>query len=221
MKFNIESPVFQFLGTLFDFVVLNAIFLVTCIPVITIGPAVSALYTITLREARDEQNGIVRPYFTAFKSNFKHSFLLSLLYALAGAVLLYNLAFWSQKKTAFGTVFLIIVALCTLLYLFSLLYVFALSARFENTIKQTIKNSFLIALTNPVQTLFLLLILVIGFALAYVSPMFRIFLIIVGFAFLAYCASFPLTKVFRRYEETEETEEEAEAEAEAEKMQEI
>lgn len=201
MKFNIGSPVFQFLGTLFDFVILNVIFLVTCIPVITIGPAVSALYTVTLREARNEQSGIVRPYFAAFKSNFKHSFLLSLVYAMIGAVLLYNLAFWSQKKTAFGTVFLLIIALCTLLYIVSLLYVFALSARFDNTIKQTVKNSLLIALTNPVQTLLLLVILVIGSALTYVSPMFRVFLIIVGFAFLAYCASFPLTKVFRKYEE--------------------
>ena len=200
MKFNTESPVFQFLGTLFDFVVLNMLFLITCIPVITIGPAVSALYTVTLREARNEQGYIIRSYFTAFKENFRHSFLLSVLYSIIGAILLYNLAFWAQMNTAAGTVFLIIIAVCTLLYIISLLYVFALSARFENTIKRTVKNSLLIALVNPVQTLMILLITVIGFALAYVSPMFRVFLIIFGFAFLAYCASFPLTKVFSRYE---------------------
>ena len=201
MKFNTESPVFQFLGTLFDFVILNVIFLITCIPVVTIGPAISALYTVTLREVRNEQGYIIRPYFTAFKENFKHSFLLSLLYTIVGAVLLYNLAFWAQMKTAFGTIFLFIIAICTLLYIISLLYVFALSARFDNTIKRTVKNSLLIALASPAQTLMILLITVIGFALAYVSPMFRVFLVIFGFAFLAYCASFPLTKVFSKYEE--------------------
>ncbi len=200
MKFNTESPVFQFLGTLFDFVILNVLFLITCIPVVTIGPAISALYTVTLREVRNEQGYIIRSYFTAFKENFKHSFLLSVLYTIVGAILLYNLAFWAQMKTAVGSIFLIIIAACTLLYAISLLYVFALSARFENTIKRTVKNSLLIALANPVQTLMILLITVIGFALAYVSPMFRVFLVIFGFAFLAYCASFPLTKVFSRYE---------------------
>jgi len=185
MKFNMESPVFQFLGTLFDFVILNVVFLITCIPVVTIGPAVSALYTITLREVRNEQGYIIRPYLTAFKENFRHSFLLSL---------------WAQMKTAAGTVFLIVIAVCTLLYVISLLYVFALSARFDNTIKRTVKNSLLIALASPKQTVMILLITVIGFALAYVSPMFRVFMIIFGFAFLAYCASFPLTKVFNKYE---------------------
>lgn len=199
MKFNTEGPVFQFLGTLFDFVILNVLFLITCIPVVTIGPAISALYTVTLREVRNEQGYIIRSYFTAFKENFKHSFLLSILYTIVGAILLYNLAFWAQMKTAVGSIFLIIIAACTLLYAISLLYVFALSARFENTIKRTVKNSLLIALANPVQTLMILLITVIGFALAYVSPMFRVFLVIFGFAFLAYCASFPLTKVFSRY----------------------
>lgn len=200
MKFNMESPVFQFLGTLFDFVILNIVFLVTCIPVVTIGPAVSALYTITLREVRNEQGYIVRPYLTAFKENFKQSFLLSVFYTVIGAVLLYNLAFWAQMKTAAGTVFLVVVAVCVLLYVLSLLYVFALSARFDNTVKLTIKNSLLIALASPKQTVMLLLILAIGGVLAFVSPIFRVFLVIFGFAFLAYCASFPLTKVFQKYE---------------------
>lgn len=200
MKFNMESPVFQFLGTLFDFVILNIVFLVTCIPVVTIGPAVSALYTITLREVRNEQGYIVRPYLTAFKENFKQSFLLSVFYTVIGAVLLYNLAFWAQMKTAAGTVFLVVVAVCVLLYVLSLLYVFALSARFDNTVKLTIKNSLLIALASPKQTVMLLLILAIGSVLAFVSPIFRVFLVIFGFAFLAYCASFPLTKVFQKYE---------------------
>ena len=39
MKFNIDSPVFQFLGTLADFTLLNLVFLVSCIPVVTIGTA--------------------------------------------------------------------------------------------------------------------------------------------------------------------------------------
>ncbi len=201
MKFNTESPIFQFLETFSDFVVLNFLFEITCIPIVTIGPALSALYTVTLREARNEQGYILQSYFQALKENFKRSFLLSLLYALAGAILLYNLAFWAQMKTVTGNVVLILISCYCLLYLLSLLYVFALSAKFENSLKQTVKNSLLLALANPMQTLIILLILVIGFCLAFVSPIFRVFLLIFGFAFLAYCTSFPLTKVFSKYED--------------------
>ena len=207
MKFNTEGPLFQFLGSFSDFVILNILFLITCIPLVTIGPAISALYTITLREARNEQGYIVHSYLFALKENFKRSFLLFVLYALVGSILLYNLAFWAQIKTGLGTAFLIVIACCTLLYVISLLYVFALSARFENSLKQTVKNSLLIALANPMQTLFILLITLIGFTLAYVSPIIRVFLVIFGFAFLAYCTSFPLTKVFSKYEEANEVQE--------------
>ena len=52
MKINLDSPVIVFLTTVADFMMLNILFILCCAPVITIGPAVSALYTITMREAR-------------------------------------------------------------------------------------------------------------------------------------------------------------------------
>lgn len=54
MKINLDSPVIVFLTTVADFMMLNILFILCCAPVITIGPAVSALYTITMREARHE-----------------------------------------------------------------------------------------------------------------------------------------------------------------------
>ena len=48
MKINLDSPVIVFLTTVADFMILNILFILCCAPVITIGPAVSALYTITM-----------------------------------------------------------------------------------------------------------------------------------------------------------------------------
>ncbi len=203
MKFNTESSIFQFLGTLFDFVLLNLLFLITCIPIITIGPAMSALYSITLKEAKNEHGYMIKPYLLAFKENLKNGIVLFLLYFAAGAVLLFNITFWAQLNGIIANIALIIVAICIVLYMVSFLYVFALNARFENSIKQTIKNSVLLALANPKQTLFLLLIFATTFILAYFSSIFRVFLTLFGFAFIAYCASFPLAKVFKVYESKE------------------
>ena len=56
MKFNIESPFFQFMNTLATFIGLNVLFLILCLPIITIGPALKALYTVTMQEARKDRS---------------------------------------------------------------------------------------------------------------------------------------------------------------------
>ena len=54
MKLNLNAPFFQFINTAFDFVVLNICFILTCLPVFTIGAALTALYTVTMAEAEDK-----------------------------------------------------------------------------------------------------------------------------------------------------------------------
>ena len=44
--FNIDNPVMQFLSKMFDLIVLNLIFILSCIPIITIGASISALYYV-------------------------------------------------------------------------------------------------------------------------------------------------------------------------------
>ena len=67
MKINLDSPVIAFLTTVADFMILNILFIICCVPVITIGPAISALYTITMREARHEGGYIFKPFLRHLK----------------------------------------------------------------------------------------------------------------------------------------------------------
>ena len=201
MKFNINSPMFRFLENLVDFTGLNLLFLITCIPIITIGPALSALFTITLRESREEHGTFVKPYLKAFKNNFKSSAIVFLIYFAAGAVLLFSIGFWMEMPSAFGNMMLLVLVFCAVIWLTSFFYVFALNARFENKIRCTIKNALLLALANPKCSVGLLLILAATCIFAYLVPVLRIFMVLFGFAFIAYCDSFLLTKVFREFED--------------------
>ena len=67
MKSKAMNPVLDFINTLYNFVALNLVFLITCLPVITIGTALSSLYYVTLREARGEYGYLVRTYLREFK----------------------------------------------------------------------------------------------------------------------------------------------------------
>ncbi len=208
MRFNTESSIFQFLGMLADYTILNIIFLITCIPIVTIGPAITALFSVTMQNVRNEGSSMIKLYFYAFRRSFWSSLALFFVYFVVGFILIFNFSFWLTLHTAMANIALVFLILFALLYLFSFFYIFALTARFENTLRQTIKNSVLLALANPRQTILLSLIFIIFVALIYVSNIFRVFLMIFGFAFFAYCASFPLTKVFEKYEEIPVTSEE-------------
>lgn len=203
MKFNADSPLFRFLTTLADFVVLNIVFLLSCLPVFTIGTSLTALYHVTMQEARTEHGYILRTFFKSWKQNFKQSIIIWAVYFGLGAVLLFNLSFWYALRTTVGYIILTVLVIATAVYVVSFLYIFPLQARFANKITQTIKNSILIALQNLRMTLLLLLINGLFAVLCVVVPQATIFMILLGFTFIAYCNSFIFNKVFKKYEPDE------------------
>ncbi|WP_394921329.1 YesL family protein [uncultured Robinsoniella sp.] len=203
MKFNINSPVFQFINTFCEFILLNIVFLICCLPVFTIGASLSALYQVTIREARGEHGYILKTFFRAFRENFKAATLAFLFYFIAGAVLLFNLVFWNAIGTMAANVILLVLTLLSAMLIISFLYTFPLIARFQNRIAVTIKNSYRIAMEHHLQTIALLLIQGIAILLCIMADQTKLFMVIVGFAFIAYCNSFLFGRVFAGYEKIE------------------
>lgn len=66
-KFGIDNPFFDFMGRVGDILILNILFVITCIPVVTIGTSLCAMYRVTLRMARKESNYVAREYFHAWR----------------------------------------------------------------------------------------------------------------------------------------------------------
>lgn len=203
MKFDPDNPFFEFMNTLAAFIGLNVLFLITCLPIITIGPALSALYTVTLKEARKENGYVFSTYLKAFKRNFPQSAAAFLIHLILALVFGFNAIFWGEQNTVFGNICLLVMTMLLVILALSFLYTFPLMARFQNTLKQTLKNSFSIALTNPKITLGLLGIHAVFILACLVIPQAKIFMLLLGFAFLAYCNSFLLTRLFASYESYE------------------
>ena len=90
--FSPDSKIMQVFSRLADLVLLNILFLITCLPVFTIGAAVTALYTMCFRLMREEYSGIIRSYFKAFRDNFKTATAAWLLVMLAAAPAIYYLS---------------------------------------------------------------------------------------------------------------------------------
>ena len=200
--FNLDNPLMQFLGKLADLFILNILYLICCIPIVTIGAATTALYTVTLKAAKNEESYITRSFFRAFKSNFKIGTLTWLIVLTAGIVLWLDLQIIPNISRQIRQVLQILVLMIALLYLITALYLFPYIARFENTVIGSIKNAFLMAVIHLPYTMLLAAITILAFmATLYID--FRIigFLwIVIGFSGLAYINSIFFRKIFVKFE---------------------
>ena len=85
--FNMDNKFFVFMGRVADLMILNILCIICCIPIITIGASVTAMYYVTLKMARNEESYIVRSFFKSFKENFKQATVIWLVALVAGILL--------------------------------------------------------------------------------------------------------------------------------------
>lgn len=90
--FDYDNPFFMFMSRIWDLMILNFLAVLLCLPVITAGASVTALYYITLKMAEDRESHIYRSFLKAFRDNLVQSTAIHLIVTAAGAVLL--LDFW-------------------------------------------------------------------------------------------------------------------------------
>ena len=64
--FNVENPVWVFMGKLVDMLILSGLWVICSLPVVTIGASTAALYYVTLKLANNEEGYTVRSFFFFF-----------------------------------------------------------------------------------------------------------------------------------------------------------
>ncbi|MBE5849217.1 MAG: DUF624 domain-containing protein [Lachnospiraceae bacterium] len=203
--FNFEGPVFTFLSRLADLFWLNLLFIVCCIPVITIGAATTALYYVTLKMAKDEEGYITRSYFKSFKENFKQATVIWMGFLVVGMIMITDLRIVNGGNTAeilsspaLGNVIMVAVFLMGIVILMVGTYIFPILAQFDNTIKNTAKNAFLISIRHLPYTIAMLVITAIPVVLIWFFPALFI-LVLIMFSATAYFNSKLFNKIFVLY----------------------
>ena len=151
--FRMDSPLMRFLTKIAGLMVLNILFCVTSIPLITIGASWTALYSVTLKMVRDEEGSVSRSYFRSFRQNFRQATLLWLgvLVVLALLVLDIRVLNGMAGGTAPGLL-RVGVEILALLGIMVLQYLFPSLARFEASLADTLKNACMMALAHLPKT---------------------------------------------------------------------
>ena len=212
--FDMNNKFFGFMSKVADLCILNIICVICCIPVITAGASITAMYYVTLKMVRNEDAYIVRSFFKSFKQNFKQATIINLIMLLIGVVLYIDLNVSKAMQGGAGQIFQVIFMAFVLIYFILFLYVYPVLARFYNTIKNTIKNALFMAVRHLPYTVVMVLIAACPLLLLLVksyqiqSTLFVLFLLM-GFALIAYCNSFFLVKIFDNYMPKEDGQESA------------
>lgn len=208
--FSPDSKFMRAMSTLGDLMLLNLVFLLCCLPIVTIGAAVTALDTVAFRIIRGTEGRALALYFRSFRQSFRLATPLWLLLALALAVGALDIWIFAAFPGLLRLIEIPFVLLL-LLALFTAGYAFPLLSQFENTVRGTLKNALFLSLGYLPRTLAVTALNVLPFALLLLD--FVLFLKTAFlWAFLYFAAAACLNaklleKVFAPYREEKKEEE--------------
>lgn len=146
--FNVENPVWVFMGKLVDMIVLSGLWVICSLPVVTIGASTAALYYVTLKLAGDEDGYTFRSFFHAFKENLMPGIPLGIGVLAVGVFLGCDIYMYSQIDGKIGIVLLWAVIILTAVYLMMTVYLFPLMARCKTDWKHLLVMAFVMSIKN-------------------------------------------------------------------------
>jgi uncharacterized membrane protein YesL len=93
-----DGPIIQFLTKFGQLVILTAVWMICCIPVITIGTASSSFYYAVIKSVRRDVGYPVREFFHCFKRTWKSGTLFTVIYLLWAALVYINVHYLTSEQ---------------------------------------------------------------------------------------------------------------------------
>lgn len=174
--FNPENKFWNFMGKITDVACMSILWLITSLPIITIGASTAAFYSFTLDAIQDNEGRVLSSYFSAFRENFKKSTLIWLIQLLAMVFMAVNLfAAWNfyLAKGALG-LGVLSMALCGMLIVMGTgVFLYPIVVCYDFPVKKIIADSFVMAIRNPHVTVSVLVLFALtGVGVYFVSGLF-------------------------------------------------
>ncbi len=193
-----------FFSHFFSIVYLNLLWIVFCIPIVTIGASTTAMYYATNKVIRNYRSYVFREFWNGFKENFKQFTLLWILYVLIVSVLVADIKILPNMNENFQDVllpvFIVLMVILSAIFLLSLFYM----ARFMEKIRRIVGNCARLSICHLPCTLLMIVVTVVMAAIICYFPISII--LAPGCAMLI--ENFIWEKVFRKYMSEEDLQKE-------------
>ncbi len=199
-----DSPVVSFLGKIADLIIINLLVIVCSLPIFTIGASWTALYYVTVKMVKNEESYVIKDFFKSFKQNFRQATVIWLINLIV-LLLLGVDAMIIRRGIAEGIPQFIIIAMCAMTVFTAaiMIYVYPVLSHYDNTVKNTIKNAFILSISNFPYTLLFVAVIAIPFLIAFYTNiglrLLPIYLL-VGISGPAYVCSIGWKQIFNKLE---------------------
>lgn len=199
--FDLDSPLMRMLSRMADLMILNILTILCCMPIFTAGAAFTALHYVSLKMVRNEEGYIAKSYFKAFKENFKQATLIWLFFLLVLGILVGDYYIMAKGQIALPGFVRFVIGAAVAFVILAANFVFAAQAKFANTVKQTIKNSFAMGILQFPKSIVMTIFYVVPYVALYTSYQATPIVFLFGISAPVYASAHLYNKFFLGLEE--------------------
>jgi|LSQX01.3.fsa_nt_gb uncharacterized membrane protein YesL len=155
-----------------NMMIVSFLWLISCIPIITIIPATAAMFHTTTKVIRQSGTGVVRDFFTSLGNSLKKGVPLSLICIVLALLLYTALNFGAQmwQESIVWAIYYVFGFFLAFIFITMLLFVPPTLSRFESGSITTIWLSLYLASRNIIRTIWFLILLGLISLLVYIYP---------------------------------------------------
>lgn len=198
-----DTPAATMLRLMADLMIVNIIAVICSFGVITMGASLSAMYAVLFQRERDDGTvAVISTFFKAFVKNFPMATLLELIVVLVVGVAAGDFWFAMNTEQPIRTLYVAVGTVIAILALILFIMAFPQQSIYRNTLFNYLKNSLVLAMCAPGQTLLALAVWIVPWYFAItvqeVLTSFGVIYMVWGLALPAWCTVKLLKKVFDR-----------------------
>ena len=194
----LDTRVYRWLEAATDFFLLNLMWLVACLPVVTIFPSTAAMFGVVRDWVRKKEGSLTRTFVARFRENVGQSLLIGVVWTVFGVALFLDFLVANQLSYWPGVVMKSVLVLASSVYAFGSVFLFPVMVHYDTDWKTVIKNSLLLSIGRLPTTIVCLVFVVVTAGLTVVFP----FMVIITGSITAYSVYRLCDREFRKIDAT-------------------
>lgn len=205
--FGQDTVFFRGMNQVGNVIAVTLMWLVGCIPVVTIGTSTTAMYYTMVKSVRHGEGYVTREFLGAYKKNLKNGILLMLVFLLLTGVLAVDRIYVDQVQTQAAAAMSLGYTLLLLIVAGLFIYIWPVVSRFTMGKWDCFRLALLMVFRHLPFTVVFLALWILGICVVWLIPVPMIF---VAPGACCYAESFLMEKLLRKYMTKPETEEDLE-----------
>jgi len=141
----LDTKVYGWLWTATDFLLLNLVWLLACLPVVTVFPSTAAMFGVVRDWTREGETGVFGPFVLRFRQNFVQSLVVGVLWTLFGGALFLDFLVANRLSGGTQVAARSLLVLVGVLYALASVFLFPVMVHYDTKWTAVPKNALLIS----------------------------------------------------------------------------